>query len=135
MGKPDYTIVLKDKNNRTKKPFKIFSLWKNQWEGFNVKAENSYGDRPGVVGLLLSDGTQLMFIDYFVNGLPPYDADRIAAQRAKSEDDKLAKRDQEVADRLEGSIVQCDDCGEIGGSHMPSCPTNRAPPDDSDIPF
>ena len=65
--KPRFKVTMKQKGQDGKK-FAILAGWADKKPGsFYMKAENAYGDRPGAVGVLLSDGTTLRFDECFID--------------------------------------------------------------------
>lgn len=134
MGKPLWEMKLKRKDApRGEKPIRVFAFFENErFPGFRGLPERPYNDRPGVKAILMDDGTRLDIQDYWINVEPPYDRERVEQSRSERRVRDDAQRQLKSDERAEENLGQCQDCGDVGGMHMPSCPSGT--PDD-DIPF
>ncbi len=63
---PKYKVTIKSKADRAGKRLPIMAIFEGE-RGLYAKVEGPYQERPGVVGLLLSNGKTVKFDDYWLD--------------------------------------------------------------------
>lgn len=86
---PAYRVLLKSK--ATGNIVRAFAVWESEY-GYNLTAEDAYGDRPGVKALVLTNGKTVKCDSVFLNMVPPFvpgDEDRPDVGEDDSDDDDI----------------------------------------------
>lgn len=90
---PVYRITIKPKKDKQAKRQRVFAVFASlKGRGFYLRPEREYGDRPGVVSLILTDGTEVKLDEFYMDMEEPYDPE---AKRRREQD----RSDEQAAER------------------------------------